>query len=54
MFGWQTFKRIGASLEINKLYKIVLVFSIGLQLGFFFVGAYLFNSIFYLIIDLSS
>lgn len=39
MFGWQTFKRIGASLEINRVYKIILIFSIGLQLGFFFVIA---------------
>lgn len=39
MFGWQTFKRIGASLEINRVYKIILIFSIGLQLGFFFVVA---------------
>ena len=46
MFGWQTFKRIGASLEINKLYKLALVFSISLQLGFFFVGACLF-AVFY-------
>ncbi|KIM30859.1 hypothetical protein M408DRAFT_65741 [Serendipita vermifera MAFF 305830] len=37
MFGWQTFKRIGASLEINRIYKIVLIFSIGLQVAFFFI-----------------
>jgi hypothetical protein len=38
MFGWQTFKRIGASLEINRVYKIVLTFSIGLQVAFFFIS----------------
>ena len=37
-FGWQTFKRIGASLEINRIYMLVLIFSIGLQLAFFFVS----------------
>jgi len=38
-FGWQTFKRIGASLDINRVYKIVLTFSIGLQLASFFIIA---------------
>lgn len=37
-FGWQTFKRIGASIEVNRIYKIMLTFSIGLQLAVFFVG----------------
>lgn len=36
-FGWQTFKRIGASLTINRVYKLVLVLSIVLQLAFFFM-----------------
>ncbi|PVF94842.1 hypothetical protein CPB86DRAFT_828315 [Serendipita vermifera] len=38
-FGWQTFKRIGASLEINRIYKTVLTFSVALQLTFFFIIA---------------
>ncbi|KIK71377.1 hypothetical protein GYMLUDRAFT_33530 [Collybiopsis luxurians FD-317 M1] len=38
-FGWQTFKRVGASLVINRIYKLVLVLSIVLQLSFFFMGA---------------
>ncbi|KAJ3786372.1 hypothetical protein GGU10DRAFT_290429 [Lentinula aff. detonsa] len=38
-FGWQTFKRVGASLTINRIYKLVLVLSIILQLSFFFMGA---------------
>jgi len=36
-FGWQTFKRIGASRTINMIYKIVLILSITLQLSLFFV-----------------
>jgi hypothetical protein len=39
VFGWQTFKRIGASRQINKIYKIVLSLSIVLQLAMFFVVA---------------
>lgn len=39
VFGWQTFKRVGASLAINRVYKLVLFFSIVLQLGLFFMGA---------------
>ncbi|KAF5384691.1 hypothetical protein D9757_006242 [Collybiopsis confluens] len=38
-FGWQTFKRVGASFSINRIYKLVLVLSIVLQLSFFFMGA---------------
>jgi len=38
-FGWQTFKRVGASLTINRIYKLVLVLSIVLQLSFFFMAA---------------
>ncbi|KAJ7293166.1 hypothetical protein C8J57DRAFT_1041078 [Mycena rebaudengoi] len=38
LFGWQTFKRVGASLTINRVYKLVLVFSITLQLALFFMG----------------
>ncbi|KDQ20440.1 hypothetical protein BOTBODRAFT_26445 [Botryobasidium botryosum FD-172 SS1] len=36
-FGWQTFKRIGASLQISRIYKIVLILSITLQLSIFFI-----------------
>ena len=36
-FGWQTFKRIGASLTISRAYRIILIFSICIQLSVFFV-----------------
>lgn len=36
LLGWQTFKRVGASLTINRLYKIVLILSIAIQLSLFF------------------
>ncbi|KAG6885704.1 hypothetical protein C0993_010876 [Termitomyces sp. T159_Od127] len=36
-FGWQTFKRVGASLTINRIYKIVLTLSITIQLSMFFM-----------------
>jgi hypothetical protein len=56
LFGWQTFKRVGAScmsrsffvlhrliesiaVSINRIYKLVLVLSIVLQLSLFFMGA---------------
>jgi len=39
LFEWQTFKNIGASLTINRIYKLVLLFSIVLQLGLFFMAA---------------
>ncbi|PIL30969.1 hypothetical protein GSI_07138 [Ganoderma sinense ZZ0214-1] len=38
-FGWQTFKRVGASRTINRIYNLVLMFSIAIQLALFFVGA---------------
>ncbi|KAJ7124738.1 hypothetical protein C8R43DRAFT_1030586 [Mycena crocata] len=38
LFGWQTFKRVGASRTINRIYKLVLVLSITLQLSMFFMG----------------
>ncbi|EIN13407.1 hypothetical protein PUNSTDRAFT_48389 [Punctularia strigosozonata HHB-11173 SS5] len=38
-FGWQTFKRVGASLTINRVYKCVLSLSIVIQLSVFFVVA---------------
>lgn len=37
LFGWQTFKRVGASLTINRIYKIVLTMSITIQLSLFFM-----------------
>ncbi|KAH8100487.1 hypothetical protein BXZ70DRAFT_1022326, partial [Cristinia sonorae] len=37
LFGWQTFKRVGASLTINRLYNVVLVLSIVIQLSGFFI-----------------
>ncbi|QRW00093.1 hypothetical protein RhiJN_28111 [Ceratobasidium sp. AG-Ba] len=36
-FGWLTFKRVGASLEINRIYKLVLSLGIVLQLSLFFL-----------------
>ncbi|KII93632.1 hypothetical protein PLICRDRAFT_35861 [Plicaturopsis crispa FD-325 SS-3] len=38
-FGWQTFKRVGASLTINRVYKVVLTLSITIQLSLFFMVA---------------
>ncbi|KAH9853099.1 hypothetical protein C2E23DRAFT_823292 [Lenzites betulinus] len=38
-FGWQTFKRVGASRVINRVYNLVLMLSISIQLALFFVGA---------------
>ncbi|KAI9511762.1 hypothetical protein F5148DRAFT_1274103 [Russula earlei] len=37
LFGWQTFKRVGASVSINRIYKLVLTLSIVIQLSLFFV-----------------
>ncbi|KAH9486641.1 hypothetical protein JR316_0000706 [Psilocybe cubensis] len=37
LFGWQTFKRVGASLTINRIYKLVLILSITIQLSLFFM-----------------
>jgi len=39
LFGWQTFKRVGASRSINRMYKLVLTLSIVIQLSLFFVVA---------------
>ncbi|QRW27156.1 hypothetical protein RhiXN_01751 [Rhizoctonia solani] len=36
-FGWLTFKRVGASLEINRMYRVVLCLAIVLQLSLYFV-----------------
>ncbi|KIK99777.1 hypothetical protein PAXRUDRAFT_822394 [Paxillus rubicundulus Ve08.2h10] len=36
-FGWQTFKRVGASLIISRTYKLVLSLSIVIQLSLFFI-----------------
>ncbi|QRV96554.1 hypothetical protein RhiJN_24572 [Ceratobasidium sp. AG-Ba] len=36
VYGWQTFKRIGASRVMNRAYQLVLAFSIHLQLAVFF------------------
>lgn len=38
-FGWQTFKRVGASLIISRTYKLVLSLSIVIQLSLFFIVA---------------
>ncbi|TFK36809.1 hypothetical protein BDQ12DRAFT_685918 [Crucibulum laeve] len=37
LFGWQTFKRVGASLIINRIYKVALSLSIAIQLSLFFI-----------------
>ncbi|KAI5123715.1 hypothetical protein M0805_000309 [Coniferiporia weirii] len=39
LFGWQTFKRVGASRTINRVYKLVLTLSIAIQLSLFFIVA---------------
>ena len=39
MFGWQTFKRVGASRTIKRVYQLVLVLSVTIQLSLFFVVA---------------
>ena len=36
VYGWQTFKRIGASVVMNRAYRLVLAFSIHLQVAIFF------------------
>jgi hypothetical protein len=38
LFGWQTFKRIGASRAVNRVYKLSLSLSITIQLSFFFMA----------------
>lgn len=38
-YGWQTFKRVGASIKINRMYKLVLSLSIAIQLAVFFIVA---------------
>lgn len=37
-FGWQTFKRVGASRTINRIYNVVLVLSISIQVALFFIA----------------
>ncbi|KAG2117923.1 uncharacterized protein F5147DRAFT_669139 [Suillus discolor] len=37
LFGWQTFKRVGASIVISRVYKFVLVLSIVIQISLFFM-----------------
>jgi hypothetical protein len=37
LFGWQTFKRVGASLTINRIYKLLLILLITIQLSLFFM-----------------
>lgn len=37
LFGWQTFKRVGASRTINRVYMLVLSLSIAIQLSMFFI-----------------
>jgi len=37
LFGWLTFKRVGASLAINRIYQLVLILSIVIQLALFFM-----------------
>ncbi|KAH9937396.1 uncharacterized protein B0H18DRAFT_867070 [Fomitopsis serialis] len=37
-FGWQTFKRVGASRTINRIYNVVLLLSISIQVALFFIA----------------
>ncbi|KAF8990258.1 hypothetical protein BDQ17DRAFT_1372156 [Cyathus striatus] len=39
VYATRTFSRVGASLEVHKVYKLVLYFSVGLQLSAFFTLA---------------
>ncbi|TRM66004.1 hypothetical protein BD626DRAFT_546389 [Schizophyllum amplum] len=39
LFGWQTFKRVGASMQINRIYRCVLLLCITIQLALFFMAA---------------
>jgi len=39
VFGWKTFKRIGASVAINRQYTVVLILSIAIQISLFFILA---------------
>ncbi|KAL7409616.1 hypothetical protein BDY24DRAFT_372466 [Mrakia frigida] len=41
LYGWATFRNIGASIKINRYYKLVLSLSILLQLDFFFLLAWI-------------
>jgi len=36
-FGWQTFKRVGACITISRIYKLVLLLSVAIQLSLFFM-----------------
>ena len=36
-FGWQTFKRVGACIAISRIYKLVLLLSVTIQLSLFFM-----------------
>lgn len=36
-FGWQMFRRVGSSLIINRIYKVILTLSSIIQLSLFFI-----------------
>ncbi|CAG8827683.1 2739_t:CDS:2, partial [Racocetra persica] len=36
-FGWDNYKKIGADIQMQKMYKTVLIFVLFLKLGLFFV-----------------
>ncbi|KAK2461683.1 hypothetical protein APHAL10511_006146 [Amanita phalloides] len=38
LFGWQTFKRVGASLVISRIRRLVLLLSTAIQLSVFFIA----------------
>jgi len=38
-YGWRTFKRIGASMQIRTQYRVVLILSVTIQLALFFIVA---------------
>ncbi|EJU00913.1 hypothetical protein DACRYDRAFT_116797 [Dacryopinax primogenitus] len=40
-FGWQTFKRIGASILMHRYYQLVLILSVSIQLSTFFLVAFM-------------
>jgi hypothetical protein len=38
-FGWRTFKRMGASMQIRRQYRAILILSVTIQLALFFIVA---------------
>ncbi|KZP00718.1 hypothetical protein CALVIDRAFT_475642 [Calocera viscosa TUFC12733] len=41
LFGWQTFKRIGASIQMHRYYRLALLLSVSIQLSTVFLIAFM-------------